>query len=325
MRDTESNNEQNSISMIDVHEISETWKDVDPFENFQKFCYAGKVIGEIFKPHLKAEIQRLRAGSLNRSHLCISDAPIDDNLPATPLNSRRQLLKKTYKSELALAAISLQLGEIFCYPEQSDGEIVHNICPVKGKEKIPVGENSLNVLAFHNDGASHIVPPDFVLLSCLRSPKNPPATLVSDVREIVLSLSDHVVQTLSEPRFIIKEDSELSLDSHLTKKTAILYFDDDTLSRVSYDLDSVQPTDTESASALLQFERSLHQFATEITLRAGEILVIDNRISVHARTSFTPAFDGTDRWLQSTYVKQKFHPSDFRSINLSPNFHADQR
>ena len=32
------------------------------------------------------------------------------------------------------------------------------------------------------------------------------------------------------------------------------------------------------------------------------VLVVDNNTAVHGRTPFTPRFDGTDRWLQRTFV-----------------------
>ncbi len=40
---------------------------------------------------------------------------------------------------------------------------------------------------------------------------------------------------------------------------------------------------------------------TAVALRPGDLLVLDNRRAVHARTAFTPRFDGTDRWLQRVY------------------------
>ena len=37
-------------------------------------------------------------------------------------------------------------------------------------------------------------------------------------------------------------------------------------------------------------------------LEAGDLLVVDNSVAVHGRTPFTARFDGTDRWLQRTFV-----------------------
>ena len=43
--------------------------------------------------------------------------------------------------------------------------------------------------------------------------------------------------------------------------------------------------------------------------RAGDLLIIDNTVAVHGRSPFTPRFDGTDRWLQRTFVVSDLAPS----------------
>jgi alpha-ketoglutarate-dependent taurine dioxygenase len=37
-----------------------------------------------------------------------------------------------------------------------------------------------------------------------------------------------------------------------------------------------------------------------VSLRAGDVLVVDNTLAVHGRTPFVARYDGTDRWLQRT-------------------------
>jgi hypothetical protein len=49
-------------------------------------------------------------------------------------------------------------------------------------------------------------------------------------------------------------------------------------------------------------ERAAESTATYGTLRAGGMLLVDNRRSVHSRSSFAARFDGTDRWLRRMMV-----------------------
>ena len=44
-------------------------------------------------------------------------------------------------------------------------------------------------------------------------------------------------------------------------------------------------------------------------LEPGDLLVIDNNVAVHGRTPFVARFDGTDRWLQRTFVVADLAPS----------------
>ena len=39
-----------------------------------------------------------------------------------------------------------------------------------------------------------------------------------------------------------------------------------------------------------------------VVLEAGDLLIVDNTVAVHGRSPFTPRFDGTDRWLQRSFV-----------------------
>ncbi len=44
------------------------------------------------------------------------------------------------------------------------------------------------------------------------------------------------------------------------------------------------------------------RLARTLRLTPGDLVIIDNRVTVHGRTAFQPRYDGADRWLQRTYV-----------------------
>ncbi|HZB32029.1 MAG TPA: TauD/TfdA family dioxygenase, partial [Streptosporangiaceae bacterium] len=47
----------------------------------------------------------------------------------------------------------------------------------------------------------------------------------------------------------------------------------------------------------------LERVSVSVSLRPGEILVVDNDVAVHGRVPFTPRYDGTDRWLKRASVR----------------------
>lgn len=57
-------------------------------------------------------------------------------------------------------------------------------------------------------------------------------------------------------------------------------------------------------------DRESQPLRGDTVLEAGDLLVIDNAVAVHGRTPFTPRFDGTDRWLQRTFVVSDLRSSD---------------
>jgi L-asparagine oxygenase len=40
----------------------------------------------------------------------------------------------------------------------------------------------------------------------------------------------------------------------------------------------------------------------------GDLLLVDNRRAVHARTGFVPRYDGNDRWLQRVFMIRDVRP-----------------
>ena len=68
--------------------------------------------------------------------------------------------------------------------------------------------------------------------------------------------------------------------------------------------------DTEAAAAALaELRRVVAERRREVVLAAGDLLIVDNRRCVHGRRPFDARFDGTDRWLQRTFVVDSLAPS----------------
>ena len=54
---------------------------------------------------------------------------------------------------------------------------------------------------------------------------------------------------------------------------------------------------------------AIEEIQSGVVLEPGDLLVIDNHVAVHGRSPFTARFDGTDRWLQRTFVVDDLAPS----------------
>ena len=59
---------------------------------------------------------------------------------------------------------------------------------------------------------------------------------------------------------------------------------------------------TDAAKAALdRLEAAIERKCTSVKLVPGDVLLLDNRRTVHSRSSFSPAYDGKDRWLQRVW------------------------
>jgi len=62
------------------------------------------------------------------------------------------------------------------------------------------------------------------------------------------------------------------------------------------------PLTPRATVALVEFGEVCDATARTIRLTQGDLVIVDNRVTVHGRTAFHPRYDGADRWLQRTFV-----------------------
>ena len=231
--------------------------------------------------------------------ILIRELPTDQDLPLTPLDSRRPPGRRAFLSEFWLSVVGLRLGTPFAYIDQQAGALHQNVAPVPHArfEESDIGAESS--LSLHTENPFHVLPPTFVLLYCLRSDAgNQAGTMLAQVAEVVRRLDDGIRNRLRSPVFF-ERGSSRELDRVPVLSGSAL----DPLAR--YDA-AWTATDTEQGTAALQsMARELPRCTSAVYLRAGDLLVLDNRRWLHGRMPFEAAYDGQDRWLQRLYVSEE--------------------
>jgi hypothetical protein len=76
-----------------------------------------------------------------------------------------------------------------------------------------------------------------------------------------------------------------------------------------FDADLTVGIDTEAEDVLVAVRSAIAAVETAVVLEAGDLLVVDNNVAVHGRSPFSARFDGTDRWLQRSFVVADLAPS----------------
>lgn len=205
-------------------------------------------------------------------------------------------------SECTLLTVATCLGEPVGYLPEHGGDVVQNIVPTRGGEDRQVSTSSKVPLLFHTEAAFHPHRPRYLLLLCLRGDTAAHTTL-SSIVEVMPHLPTHVVDTLFQPRFRTAVD-ESYLDGRanvLGEPMSVLTGSHDRPTMV-FDADLMVGTDEAGDEALQVLTQAVSTRHTSVSLEAGDLLVVDNAMAVHGRSPFTPRFDGTDRWLQRTFV-----------------------
>ena len=78
--------------------------------------------------------------------------------------------------------------------------------------------------------------------------------------------------------------------------------------RVAMYGDLVEPLCPEAGRALDDLRQALNSVQRGLTTKPGRMVLIDNRVVLHARAPFSPRYDGKDRWLQRLLVTDSLWP-----------------
>ena len=205
-------------------------------------------------------------------------------------------------SAAALLAAAGRLGHPVGYAQEHGGQVVQNIYPLAESVGQQISTSSDVPLAFHTETAFHPHRSHFLLLLCLRSDPGAATTLCS-VDALVPELPDDVVATLEQPRFRTGVDLSFGRgDGWMTAPTPVLARDDGGARTLNYDGELTVGLDDDARDALTTLADAIASTYTSVVLEAGDLLIVDNRRAVHGRSPFRARFDGTDRWLQRTFV-----------------------
>jgi L-asparagine oxygenase len=235
------------------------------------------------------------AGGLLIRNLPIGDVPPTPDSPLAPSG-------KVHISELVLLTIARRLGQPVGYQPEHGGDIVQNLLPTRDDVHRQTSTSSGVELEFHTETAFHPHKPRYLVLLCLRG--DPEArTLVCSISQVIERLPLGVRQVLREARFRTAVDESFTgmRADRLGQPMAVLGGSADAPT-LTFDADLMIGTDAEATGALETLRTTVRDAHIGVGLAAGDLLVVDNLVSVHGRTPFTARFDGTDRWLQRTFV-----------------------
>ncbi|MFC9242056.1 TauD/TfdA family dioxygenase [Streptomyces decoyicus] len=221
-------------------------------------------------------------------------------LPPTP-NRPGSVQREASMSAAVLAMVASGLGDPAAYRPEKTGAIVQDVVPVPGQEDYQSNAGSV-LLTFHTENAFHAHRPDFVMLLCLRADHEGVAGLrTACIREVLPLLTEESRQALFSAEFVTAPPPSFGMDGMGAEPHAVLYGaveDPD----ICVDLAATEPRTQRAKEAMAELQELFDRTAQTVRLVPGDLAIVDNRVTVHGRTSFRPRYDGQDRWLQRTFV-----------------------
>jgi len=276
--------------------------EVMPNTNIDELLAASITSGGLSQEQI-AQILNFRVFGNQAGYLHLQDLPIGQ-IPATP-TSRDALAKPDDASEQCLLQATSLLGQAIGYPQESKGAIINNFFPHQAHSKAASSDSYDTELDLHTENAFHPVQPDYLLLLCLRQdPLGEAITYVTSIDNMLAHL------THAETAFFLDEPYNFLSDYSATEKNCridigkhqTIFYGDPNAPYFRFD-PQFMVARSEQAQAQLQH---LHNIAWEVKqpvkLATGDLLIIDNRKTAHARSPFTALLDGSDRWIQRTFA-----------------------
>ncbi|AYG78349.1 L-asparagine oxygenase [Streptomyces hundungensis] len=252
---------------------------------------------------IRREVRRFRRHSGPDGTLVIGGLPVDEAaLPPTP-SVPGSVQRQAAMPAAVLTMVACGLGEPLAYLAEKSGALVQDVVPVPGQETFHGNAGSVP-LSFHTENGFHPHPPDYVVFLCLRADHDRIAGMrVAGIRRALPLLTDASRRALFTPEFRTTPPPSFgpaATEPDVEPRAVLSGAADDPDIRMAQLVTT--PLTARAATALDEFGRACEATARTLRLTPGDLVIIDNRVTVHGRTAFHPRYDGADRWLQRTYV-----------------------
>jgi len=237
----------------------------------------------------------------------IEGALIGD-IPPTPITPLTKLDEIKQATDL-LVKFSRHYGIPTGYKQEQNGRLVQSICPNPRTEFSQISSSSKIDLQLHTETAFHPFKPSHLLLMCLRGDSKA-FTTYAIVEDIVAGLDDWTISQLCRNAYITSVDDSFRQNGEPDQVITmpILKITEDGF-EMCFDEFLMRGIDDDAEVALINLKTEIPNHIQQIALKTADVLVLDNRKTIHGRKSFQPRYDGTDRWLLRTLVVDRCPPT----------------
>ncbi|HIK55675.1 MAG TPA: TauD/TfdA family dioxygenase [Synechococcales cyanobacterium M55_K2018_004] len=313
MQNTIQTSVKNDVQVIDCRGFDEATMHLflapgpNPYRDTEEFLFDCEMRADEMPRFVRRALLEFQVHSNAEGILLLKGLPIDPGLyyVPTPADASRSPEKRTYVSERCLAMVGSRLGHLVSYLQEKNGDLFQNLAPVRENETVQVSSSSKVRLQFHRETVFHPYPPDFLLLFCLRPDHDRVAeTTYASIARALPLLSEEHQNLLFQPLYRTGIDYSFGSpqSGKLSDRVLPVLYGRRNDPFLNYDEDLMEATTPEATAALNALQEAIAQVYRGVKLDTGDLLCIDNRRTVHGRSSFVPRYDGRDRWLQRSFV-----------------------
>lgn len=252
-------------------------------------------------------IRDMKTARCDQNYLFLDNLPIDLELPPTPNSGlRSDMNKTTFIAESVLIGISALLGEPIGLENEKEGSLVHDIIPVINTKSQLSNEGSKKDFGLHVENATFEQRESFLTLLGLRQDREQLATTpVVTVSDILKHLQPQHLYELTKEQFYIRRPYILDkAETRLYSNPTAIFngpLENPEVRATLYDEGTISVTD-KGQVALEAFKAIANKIATPLKIKPGQMVIINNKNTLHGRSAFKAYGDGKDRHLLRSYI-----------------------
>lgn len=270
----------------------------------EAFIREGVVLARFLPYRLQSEIRQfvlddhlsalLVRGNPTETFASIATPPTHPLAPPRLLND----------AELLCGFYMALLGEPFGFASQQSGNLFNHIIAVKESEAVSNSSaGSRFHFDFHTEDAFHSYPPDYLGLFCVRNHE----CAITSLAEIPLDLINDRDRQLLMTCPIAMQPNAMHVDGGATAQYHHSVLDgniDQPYIRLNLNTLSLPDiSDINLREALRRLVEIIRNSYTSVVLESGDMLIINNRLSLHRRDRYEPRYDAMSRWLIRAVVQ----------------------
>jgi L-asparagine oxygenase len=268
----------------------------------ERLAELGTVVAAMLPADVLRSVHRFRNQGNNHDVLLLRGIlPASYDLGPTPGSATSPRHGAANLCALCLIAVLNMFGEPFTFRDLYGGRLVQDVVAAPGKESAQTSEGSDSFLEWHVEDAFSSDRCDYFGLLCLRGDPAA-ATILAPAR--ALELPDDARKVLMQPRYAVLPD--IAHGENPEPRTGVAVLSGTRAApEIRFDpvyMEPADPADDEARSAFECLTEAVKAAAVSYVLQPGDLLVLDNRRVVHARSPFRPRFDGSGRWLLRAMV-----------------------
>lgn len=290
-------------------ELTKPLYNISPSEEMNLYLSLAKYASEKIPTRIKKLLDEFLKNTTKSDVLLFKNIPYDKNI-VTPENNQYHTGENTILSKIQ-AIINEYIGEMVGYESEGYGRLFQDMVPNK---KLSVTQTSLGSkveLELHTEQAFSELRPDFLSLACLKGDTSA-KTYYFHIDQIVKQMTNEEMNYLKQKKWMIGIDQSFVMNgcsSELRGPLSIIT-ENENNHQLVFDQDLMFGITEEATQLLMKIIDLYYLYRKEVTLNPGEILILNNKKLVHGRSSFSPKFDGNDRFIIRSFIM-----NDIKCIN----------